>query len=153
LNTPPQLLQLNPKEFASTLWFKRHWKWVVPTGALVIAACTLTFVLGVVHIMKQSDAYRLAFGRACASPTVIERLGEPIRDGWFLQGNIQLTNDDGVANISFPLLGPKGEATAYVVARKTAGRWHFRSLIVAMDDGRREIDLSDPEYQHGRPGT
>jgi len=103
--------------------------------------------------MKQSDAYRVAFGRACASPTVIERLGEPIRGGWFLQGDIQLTNDDGVANISFPLSGPKGEATAYVVARKTGGRWHFRSLIVAMDDRRREIDLSDPEYQHNRPGT
>jgi hypothetical protein len=110
----------------------------------------LAFVLSLTHLMKQSDAYKVAFERARTTPAVMEQLGEPIRDGWFLQGHIELKNDDGIANISFPLLGPKGEGTVYVVATKAAGRWHFRSVIVATDAGRREIDLSDPEYRHDR---
>jgi hypothetical protein len=144
LTTAPQLLPSDPKEFASTLWFKRHWKWFVPVGLVVSAAGVLAFGLGLVQVMKQSDAYQIAFNRARTEPTLIKQLGEPIRDGWFLQGNIELTNRDGTANLAFPIRGPLGEATVYVVAKKTAGRWHFPQLEVVTDSGRREIDLSDP---------
>jgi hypothetical protein len=144
LTTLPPLLPSNPTESTSKLWFKRHWKWAIPLGLLVLAAGALTFSLGLVHLMKQCDAYQMAFNRARTDPAVIEQLGEPIRDGWFLQGNIDLTNDDGTANISFPLKGPKGEGKVYVDAKKTAGRWHFRQLEVVTDWGRRHFDLSDP---------
>jgi Cytochrome oxidase complex assembly protein 1 len=150
LNPPPQIRDLESKEFASTQWLKRNWKWVVPAGVLVLVAFASAFMLGIAQIMKRSDAYRIAFTRACACPAVVERLGEPIREGWFLQGHINLVNNDGVAELSFPLVGPKAEATVYVVATKTAGRWHFRSLVVGLDGGLRDVDLSDPEYRHDR---
>jgi Cytochrome oxidase complex assembly protein 1 len=146
LTTPPPLLQLNPKEFESTLWFKRHWKWVVPLGVLVVGSFALAFALGLVHVMKQSDAYQIPLGRARSAAAVIEQVGEPMREGWFLQGNIQLVNDGGTANISFPLKGPKGECTVFVVAWKKAGNWHYRRVVVVPDSGR-QIDLSDPGYR------
>jgi hypothetical protein len=146
LSNPPPLLQLNPKEFESTLWFKRQWKWVVPLAVLVLSCVVLTFALALVHVMKQSDAYQIPLRRARSAPAVVEQLGEPIVEGWFLQGNIQLTNDDGTANLSFPLQGSKDKCTVYVVAWKKAGRWHFRRVVVETDGGR-QIDLSDPAYR------
>ena len=133
-----------PPEYASTRWFRRHWKWAVPLGFLVVTVLGLILVLGLFHLMKQSDAYRIAYNRARTDPAVIAQLGEPIRDGWYLEGNINLVNDGGDASLAFPLKGPKGEANVYLIAKKTAGRWHFRQLLVVSDWGRRQIDLSDP---------
>jgi hypothetical protein len=142
--TPPLISPIAPREFPLTLWFKRSWKWVVPVGAAVLAACFLGFLAGIAYVIKQCDAYKVAVHRSTAAPGVVAQLGEPIREGWFLSGNVQLTNDDGVANLAIPLKGPKGSATVYVYATKKAGQWHFRQVIVVPDGNGQKVDLSDP---------
>lgn len=140
----PPLLPIVPKEFPLTLWFKRNWKWVVPVAAAAIAVGFAGFLLLISTLIKQSGAYQLAVHRATRAPAVIGQLGEPIQEGWFLSGNVQLTNDDGVANLAIPLQGPKGKATVCVYATKKAGQWHFHQVIVVPDGNGPKVDLSDP---------
>lgn len=144
MTTSPPPLPSDPKESTSTRWFKRHWKWAVPAGVLGVTSVVLALALGLIHMMKQCDAYQMAFNRARTNPAVIKQLGEPIRDGWYLEGNLELTNEEGKAKLSFPVTGPKGEGQVYLDANKTAGRWHFQQLVVVTDWGRRQIDISDP---------
>jgi hypothetical protein len=42
--------------------------------------------------------------------------------------------------MNFPIAGPRGEATIYVVAKKTRGEWHYEELKAVVDHKRR-IDL------------
>ncbi len=125
-------------------WFARHWKWFVPVLALATAAVILGFFWFVISVVKQSDAYQIAVARARASPGVVEALGTPITEGFLVLGNIHVTNSAGLAQLEFPLHGPKGEATVYVAAEKAEGVWHFEYLVVEIASSHARIILSDP---------
>lgn len=126
-------------------WWSRNWKWFVPTGCLGLLAALLAFVALILFIvfgsMKSSDAYREAYDRAKASPAVQQALGTPVEDGLWLAGNIQVSGPSGHADLSFPVSGPKGAGTVYVVAGKSAGRWTFSTLEVEVDATRERINL------------
>jgi hypothetical protein len=126
-------------------WWDRNWKWFVPTGCLAglllvagFVAATLFFAFG---MMKSSDAYRLAFAKARANPAVVRSLGEPIKGGLFVSGNIHVNGPSGAADLSIPISGPKGEGTVYVKATKSMGEWTFDELAVKLDATGERIDL------------
>lgn len=126
-------------------WWDRNWKWFVPVGCLssvvllaAFIAVIMTFVFG---LMKSSDAYKLALGKAKSSPEVIEALGTPIKEGYFTSGNINVSGPSGNADLAIPISGPKGDATVYLEAQKSAGEWSFSKLIVEIKGSRKRIDL------------
>ncbi|MBN1449001.1 MAG: hypothetical protein JXA28_13810, partial [Bacteroidetes bacterium] len=45
------------------------------------------------------------------------------------------------ADISIPISGPRGEATIYAVARKSAGKWTYQSLAVEIEGTAESINL------------
>lgn len=102
---------------------------VLALGGFVLAVCSLTF-----GIMKKSGAYRQAVAAARADREVVETLGTPIEEGFFVMGRIRLTNDSGYANLSIPITGPNGEATIYAEADKSRGEWSFHTLEVMIED-------------------
>jgi hypothetical protein len=51
---------------------------------------------------------------------VIEAIGSPISQTGIVSGNTNVNGPNGEANLSIPLSGPKGKATLYVEARKSA---------------------------------
>ncbi|MBC7932804.1 MAG: hypothetical protein H7Z38_19765, partial [Rubrivivax sp.] len=63
----------------------RNWKWMLPVGCLGLILTIVAFVVGILFIvmsaMKSSDAYQFALESAKTNPTVVEELGEPIKDG------------------------------------------------------------------------
>lgn len=129
-------------------WWSRNWKWAAPVGCLVLLLPSLLltgFVGGILAIvfgsLKSSDAYRQAYQLARTHPAVVEALGQPVEDGLFMGGSISVTGPSGSADISIPLHGPKGKGTLYVVATKSAGRWQYRTLEVAVDGRDDRIDL------------
>ena len=134
---------MNPQVPGS--WWSRNWKWFVPTGCLGLLAAALGFVALIVTLvfgaMKSSDAYREALTRARASPAVQQALGTPIEDGLFMGGNIQVSGPSGHADISFPISGPKGKGTVYVVADKSAGQWTFSTLVAEIDATQERLNL------------
>ena len=128
-------------------WRSRNWQWFVPTGCLTLLvlfglfiALIFTVVMG---SMKSSDAYKDAVARARANPNVVEKLGTPIQEGMFVTGNINVQNDSGNADLQIPISGPKGKAVIHAVATKSAGKWEYSRLTVAMED-QPELDLLGP---------
>ena len=126
-------------------WFGRNWKWFVPTGCATLLVLFLCFIAGIFAVvatsMKSSDAYKEAMARAQADPRVIEKIGQPMRSGWFVSGSVNTNPASGQADLSIPISGPNGKGKIYVGAKKTAGRWRFETLEVEVDGSPDRIDL------------
>jgi hypothetical protein len=129
-------------------WFDRNWKWFVPLAclwglAVIVGFCALIvyFAFG---LMKSNDAYKEALARAKASPAVVRALGEPLREGLFVSGSIQVSGPSGNAELAIPVSGPRGKGTIYVEARKSAGRWNFSRILVEVHVTKERIDLLKP---------
>ena len=110
--------------------------------ARAFRGCGLLAFLFATGIMKQSDAYKIALARAQANPVVIEAIGSPISQTGIVSGNSNVSGAVGEANLSIPLSGPKGKATLYVVAKKSADTWFFQTMVVKIEKTGERIDLN-----------
>jgi len=81
-------------------WFRRNWKWFIPSmflGAIFLAAVAL---FGYTQIRsygyRSNPTYQMAIAAVQESPQAQARLGDPIVDsGWFPQGRIDITGNLG----------------------------------------------------------
>lgn len=129
-------------------WRKRHpalFGWAIGVGAALTLVGVMVFVFYVIiGFMKTSDAYVGALARTRSAPAVIAALGTPLKEGWFVTGNIHVSGPTGLAELEIPVSGPKGAATIYVEATKHLGAWQFDHLIVQLDQTHERIDLVPP---------
>jgi hypothetical protein len=144
--TPPPL----PGKPA-TDWWGRNWKWFVPLNCAVALAAIGGFVAAIFGFIKSSDAYTGALARARSAPAVADALGTPIKDAFFVSGNINVNGPSGVADLAIPVTGPKGGASIFVHASKRLGVWHFDNMIVQVDATQKRIDLSEYPAGPGQP--
>jgi hypothetical protein len=97
-----------------------------------IAAFSLLGSIGFVAAMngfRHSDVAVLALEHARATPEVVERLGEPIRMGWSIQGQIStFGGGNGEAKLSIPISGPNGSGVLRLIGVKERGEWRLTSL-------------------------
>jgi len=128
-------------------WYERNKRWAVPVGCLVAIVVIVGFFGGLFlfafSALKYSGVYVESLKQAHASPAVLQALGEPIEEGFFVFGSIHVNGPSGEADISIPISGPKGSGTIYAVATKSAGIWHFELLEVDIKGSRGRIDLLD----------
>ena len=92
--------------------------------------------------MKSSWAYTEGMQLATSDPEVVRALWQPIEAGWMATGSINVTGPSGEANLAIPLKGTEGQATLYVVAGKSAGRWTLELAEVDVDGRPERIDLT-----------
>lgn len=128
---------------AQSNWWQRNWKWFVPVLATLLLALFAAFVFGIISLIfgaiKSSGPYQHAITRAQSDPAVIAALGEPIRAGWLVQGNINVNGASGDADLAIPLDGPRADGTLYVVAEKHAGEWRYDTVAVNVEGGQRIV--------------
>jgi hypothetical protein len=128
-------------------WWQRNWKWFVPTGCVVMLVLFAAFVFSIVFfvfsVIRHTDVFKDALDKAKANPQVQAELGEPIREGWWLSGQVNTAGPSGNADISIPLKGSRKNGTLYAVAHKSAGEWTYERLEVAVDGRRERINLLD----------
>ncbi len=126
-------------------WWTRNWKWFVPTGCLAILGLGLAFVAAMVYfvfgMMKSADVYQEALRRAQSSAAVVQVLGNPVKDGLYVAGNIQVNGPSGSADLSFPVSGPNGKGTVYLKATKSMGEWTLEELVVQIETSGERINL------------
>jgi cytochrome oxidase complex assembly protein 1 len=126
-------------------WWTRNWKWFVPTGCFTILVLFVAFVGSIVMIVfsaiQSTDPYKDALARAKMHPAVIEALGSPIKEGFFVSGNTNVNGASGESSLSISISGPKGKGTIYVTAAKSLGRWSYSGLVVEIQATRNRIDL------------
>lgn len=117
----------------------RNWKWMLPVGCLGLILGLVALVGGIFFVamsaMKSSEVYQGALRIAQASPQAVERLGEPIKDGWLVKGNVSLAGDRGNANLDIPVSGPKRSGTLRVSATTQGGEWTYQRLDLEVEGG------------------
>jgi len=132
-------------------WFDKNWKWFVPTLIIAVLAIITAFVFALIlfvgSLFRQSYPYQFAVERAKESPEVAERIGEPIKFGWIIAGQLNYAGSNGDASFQIPISGPKGRGTIEVAAKKRAGRWQFQTLEVDIPGSDEPIPLLN-----GQPG-
>jgi TonB family protein len=123
----------------------RNWKWMLPVGCLGLILAVVLFAGGVVFVamsaIKSSEVYKGALGVVQNHPAAAERLGRPVRDGWFVKGSVKFDASGGSANFEVPVSGPKNSGTLYVRAVSPEGTWMYERLDLAV--GGETVSLLD----------
>jgi hypothetical protein len=126
-------------------WWDNNARWVLPFGCLgltgIIGAAAIAVVVLIYGALRSSDPYQNALAAANADTRVVQVLGSPITDRLFVTGSFNTSGPRGRAEFTLPVRGPKGNATIYAVASKSAGYWNFEALAVEVADTRERIDL------------
>lgn len=137
-------------------WFEKNWWWSIPCGCLgcltlVVGGCALVLG-GTFMAVKSGFPFEEALSRAQAHPVVVERLGEPIESGLGFSGRVDTRNGETVADVTFPIKGPRGEGTVRAKGDRVDGVWEFEILEVELDDGT-VVDLLGPEERGHDPDS
>ncbi len=125
-------------------WFERNLLWLIPAVILFSILSLGSFVALLLGFMKSSDAYQGALARIRNSPEAVEALGPPVTDRFFFTGQININGSDGNANLAIRVKGSRAQATAYIIAVRSLGRWHYTQLVLSLNGSDTRIDLSDP---------
>jgi hypothetical protein len=122
-------------------WLRRNWLRLL-VGLFV---CGFLFVSGIMVLvfgaMRSSDVFKESVARAQSNPAVLQRLGTPVKAGFFVSGSINVSGNSGDAGLAVPISGPKGKATVSVTAHKSGGGWNYSLMQVAVDGAAERIDL------------
>ena len=123
----------------------RNWKWMLPVGCLGLIIAGVALIGGIILVamsaIRSSEVYQGALKVAQTHPAAVERLGQPIKDGWLVQGNINYEGGSGNANFDIPVSGPKNSGTLYVRAVSPEGTWMYERLDLAV--GGETVSLLD----------
>lgn len=111
-------------------------------GLLLLAL--VAFVAVGEYSMRSSSAYRTALAQARASRELAQAIGEPMREGWLVDGSIRTRGANGTARFEFDLAGPRGEAKVHAELRETAGAWSPEVLRARVVGRGEPIDLAAP---------
>lgn len=115
----------------------QHWK----RNLAIFVGLGCIVLVTVLGILGNSEVCKIAFASAQANPIVRERLGEPVRRGFFTSGSIQISGSTGNANLAIPISGPRGKAIVLAVARKVRGLWKMDTLTVRFERNGGDVNL------------
>ena len=104
-------------------------------AVLVCAGLGGLGMFGIFAAIKSSEPYAESLRRAQANETVQSDLGQPIEAGVMVTGNINMTNNGGVADLNYSISGPDGTATVSVSGTKTDGAWSYDKMNVKTSAG------------------
>jgi hypothetical protein len=115
-------------------------------GGLVLLI--IMFVGGIIAfvftLMKSGEPYKHAVEVVQHDSRAQQRLGSPVKPGWFVTGSENTTPTSGNADLAIPVRGSERGGTVYVVAKKSAGRWTYESLELQVDGEEERINLLPP---------
>lgn len=125
-------------------WFRRNWKWFIPSMFLAAVVLGAIAVFGYVQVRsyryRSNPAYQAALAAVQESPRVRDRLGQPIADtDWNPQGDIDVSEGAtiGGATFNFTVSGPNGSADVATDGRMVNGQWALTRLELRFPDGDR----------------
>lgn len=108
---------------------------------------------GITGILRGSEPYKVALGRASADPDVRKVFGTPLKAGWWVSGSVSTSGSTGTADLSFPVRGPDAAGTEYVLAHRESGRWVYDKVSIEVEGSGKIIDLLNIEDEIDEPGV
>jgi hypothetical protein len=140
--TPPYPLQPKPME---RRWLERNPRWKIPlgclTGIVLLGGFVVVLFAVIMATFRSSDVYKQAIARAESDPQVRELIGEPMRQQGLITGQLNVSGNEGSADMSIPIAGPRGKGFIGFVAAKNSGVWRFSRLQVNVTGQASPIDL------------
>jgi len=130
-------------------WFKRNWKWVVPTlgcGTIIIAfiILALTIVFGVSDMLTNSEPSEYAIELANKNEKVKQEIGVPIERDGLPNGNFNFSGTDtGSIDMEIPIKGSKGNGLLVIIGEKEYGDWSYSELKIIVKKTNEIIELED----------
>lgn len=122
-------------------WFERHWAALITGIVLLIVVAVVVFLFCIFALLRNSDPAKIAFAKVAANPAVLERMGQPIKEGMIITGSINVSVSSGHADLKLPISGPKAKGSIYLTADKKDDQWILESLEVAVDGEDNRIEL------------
>jgi hypothetical protein len=132
-------------------WFDRKRKTPASTfqkvaltiGVILAGFCCFAMLLLAVLLptIRNSDAAKLAVATAASDPRAIMALGSPMKEGWFLSGNIATSGTSGTANLEIPVHGPNGSGKLFADEERKDGQWQIQTLILEVKISGERITL------------
>jgi hypothetical protein len=142
MSAPPYSLHPEPIKRS---WIEQNPLWKIPLGCLtlilMIGVCGLVVMTIVMGSFHNSDVYKQALAQAEANLQIREQIGEPMKPGWLISGQLNVTGSTGNANLSIPISGPRGSGRIRAVAYKSGEIWRFTCLQVDVSGRSETIDL------------
>lgn len=129
-------------------WFKRNWKWSVPTTILVIFIAGLFLssnspedISDVIQAYNDSSIYEKAIEKANSDERITQTLGiiQPIDKLAILEGNAVYSNDNNSVSLSVRIKGSKGNGKLDISADKIGMAWKYKKIIVRNKKTKEEI--------------
>lgn len=115
-------------------WEKKARRWVilglagVVTGVFGIGLATLHMSYA---MLKKTEVMQEAMRRLGTDSRVVQVIGEPVRVGWSVTGEIEDLPDRGTARLDFHIHGDRGLAQVALRAEKSpTGQWRYLLLEV-----------------------
>lgn len=85
-------------------------------------------------VIKNSEPYRVSMQSLRGDQRVVDALGEDFSAKFWIGGSLNVDADGtGQASLSIPVKGSKGSGTAIAQAKRFAGTWDIRLLLVQID--------------------
>jgi Cytochrome oxidase complex assembly protein 1 len=119
--------------------------------ALVVSGLGATLILyvgclwaAVQNQIQSSEVFQATLKQAQISPCITNALGVPLATGWMTTGGMEEGADDGNANLSIPVRGPKADGKLEMIAEKHEGQWTITSLVFVHGLNRVQVAPPDP---------
>ncbi len=132
-------------------WLDEHPHRRILIGAIIVVAFGVIFVLGILSLVEYSFHHHTvavqAIERAQSNPDVIQALGQPIKVGLVITGNIHMKDSNGYADLRIPIAGPNGKGIIVLYAKEISQVWQFTFLRVEIEGGAEPVDLLSPQIK------
>lgn len=125
---------------------QRKWAW---SGLIIIFVLFPACVSSPFLMMKHNDAYQLSLKEIQNNEQLKDILGEPIKDGVMVSGEIHYNTKGGWADLHFSVSGPKSEGTANVQAIIRDGVWQLSNVVVDVPSQNQRIDVMTQKKING----
>ena len=118
----------------------------MPVGCLSFVIIFIGLIVGSAFwgfskITSDSDVTKHAISIINHNPEVQQKLGTNIETDGVFSGNISVSNNTGVADISVPSKGSKGSGTAIIVGEKEFDKKKKKKIAVEIDETGEVIQL------------
>ncbi|WP_040279997.1 cytochrome c oxidase assembly factor Coa1 family protein [Psychroserpens damuponensis] len=119
-------------------WWKRHWKWCVPTTIIILGILLFMFSdLGsaakdISKAYADKEIFNTAFSKVKANENAVNVLGDlqPIDDLAILEGSVQYTNNNNTFKSSTRIVGSKASGKLDLIADKIDNIWVYKLIKI-----------------------
>ena len=130
-------------------WWKKYWKWFVPTflciiiGGTILSSISIRNTTDIVQAYSDNSLYENAIAKAKTNERVLEVIGEiePIDKLAILEGDAIYSNKNNSVETSIRIKGSKGKGKMDIVADKNGSEWIYKKITVRIKNPKEEIEV------------